>query len=242
MNSLMSLGQDGLWRRRAASALELPDHGLVLDVGTGTGALARAVVQRWPGARVIGVDASLAMLARALPRAQNGGPRDRLAWLAADGLRLPFADCTFDAVTSGFLLRNIGDLDRAFAETARVTRPAGRVVALEFSPEVQWPWGNLVRGYLHRVGPWLGALVAGDPAAYRYLPASIDAFATPLEVAAAMRRAGLLPLRSRRLVFGLVVIHVGMRLTEGEAVSDGMALAPAERAVAGWPGPQPGAP
>ncbi len=218
MNALLSLGQDQLWRSRAAAALDLPNGGWVLDVGTGTGALALAVKKAWPHAQVAGLDVSPAMLARARAAARAAQGCERLTWLTADGLQLPFADDTFDAVTSAFLLRNIGNLQQAFAEMARVTRDAGRVVALEFSPEVQHPWGKLARLYLGYVAPQLGALVTGDGAAYRYLSDSIADFVGPGVVASAMRQAGLLPLRPRRLVAGLVVIHVAVRPVRCETV------------------------
>src|SRR5947209_10759770 len=100
MNTLMTAGQDGAWRRRVATSIDSAQD--VLDLGTGTGKLAHTLAQQFPHARVIGADFSEAML-----RAARNAP----PLLAADALRLPFADASFDAVTSAFLLRNLADLE-----------------------------------------------------------------------------------------------------------------------------------
>ena len=132
-------------------------------------------------------------------------------WTAADTLRLPFPDATFDAVTSGFLMRNVIDVAGALREQARVTRPGGRVVILESSP----PKDNLLKPFikihLNHVIPTLGRLVAGESDAYRYLPDSTQAFQGPEQLAEAMRAAGLADVGYQLFMFGTIGIHVGTK-------------------------------
>ena len=215
MNRVMTGGMDGRWRRIAAAAAALPDGGAALDVGTGTGDLALELARGAPGAAVIGVDYTGAMLDRAPAKAARAGLAARLAWARGDGQRLPFRDGAFDAVTSAFVLRNFADLDAAMAEMARVTRPGGRVVALEISPLEGTPWSAAFNAYFRHVVPRVGALIAGDPGAYRYLPASAAAFLAPEGVARSMRAAGLEPLPVRRLMGGALAIHRGVRRAVG---------------------------
>jgi demethylmenaquinone methyltransferase / 2-methoxy-6-polyprenyl-1,4-benzoquinol methylase len=212
MNTLMTFGQDAAWRRAVADAARLPrgraatagGAALALDVGTGTGKLAQTVARRAPGARVVGVDFTLAML-----RAGRGRLDPRVRLVAADATRLPFADGRFDAVVSGFLVRNLADMEGGLREQARMLKPGGRLVVLEVTPRplaVVRPFFWL---YFRGLVPILGALVAGDAAAYTYLPESTAAFASPEQVAAALQGAGLERIEQRRLALGSVAITTG---------------------------------
>lgn len=211
MNAVMTGGLDRLWRRWTAEAAAVPPGGVALDVGTGTGDLAFDLARAAPTARVVGLDYTGPMLARAPAKAARRGLAGRTGWVRGDGQRLPFADAAFDAVTSAFVLRNFADLPAAYAEMARVARPGGRVVALEISPACAPLWRPLFTLYFGRVVPRLGAWITGDATAYRYLPASVAAFLAPEEIAAVMRGAGLVPLPPRRLMLGSLVIHIGFR-------------------------------
>lgn len=211
MNRVMTGGLDGRWRRIAATEAALPAGGLALDVGTGTGDLAFELARMTEGARVIGVDYTGGMLARAPGKAQHIGLDGRATFARGDGQRLPFADGSFDAVTSAFVLRNFADLGAAYAEMARVTRPGGRVIALEISPVAGTLWSTLFNAYFRFVVPRLGALLAGDSGAYRYLPASAAAFLAPEGVAATMRVAGLEPLPALGLMGGTLAVHRGVK-------------------------------
>ncbi len=211
MNALMTLGLDRHWRRLAARAAALPEGGLALDVGTGTGDLACELARATPGAHVVGLDYTSPMLARAPGKALRGRVDDRTGWVRADGLRLPFPDETFHAITSAFVLRNFTDLDAAFSEMARVARPSGRVVALEISPTGSPVWRPLFDLYFHRIVPQLGSLITGDRTAYDYLPSSVAAFLSPGAVADRMEEAGLMPQMPIRLLLGSVVIHIGAK-------------------------------
>ena len=203
MNVLMSGGRDGHWRRLAVRSSGVGVGGSALDVCCGTGDLAielrRAV---GPAGRVVGLDFSPGMLAFAERKCPA------VEWVQGDALDLQFADETFDAATVGFGVRNLADLDRGFAELARVVRPGGRVVCLEMStpPAVIRPFSQL---WTDRGVPLLGRLVARDADAYRYLPASVHRFPPAEEVAEVMRRTGLVDVGYRRLMLGVVALHVG---------------------------------
>lgn len=207
MNRLMSLGQDGRWRAVAVSAAELPAGGTALDVGTGTGDLAIQLARCAPGAHVVGLDYTGPMLSLAPAKAHGAQVGGQLSWVRGDGQRLPFLSGTFNAVTSAFVLRNFGDLDRALAEMARVLAPGGRFVALEISPDGLPIWRQCFAWAFRVLIPRLGRLVTGDAEAYRYLPASVEAFLTPDQVALRLAAHGLDALPPRRLFGGAVVVH-----------------------------------
>lgn len=207
MNALMSGGCDQAWRRRAIAAAHVPPGGCVLDVATGTGDLALAAARRDASVRIVGVDFSMAMMQ--LGRAKPGAHRVR--WVSADGLHLPFADGAFDAVISGFMMRNVADIRGAFSEQVRVTRPGGRVVCLEISHTPIPIFRQLFQIYFYRLVPLAGRCLSRYAEAYTYLPASLTHFATADQLAALMRDCGLAEVQYRRLMLGTVALHWGIR-------------------------------
>jgi len=207
MNRLMTFGQDVRWRQTVIRLANLPVGGRLLDIATGTGDIADEGRRQVPGLRAVGGDFVIEMMqaGRHLPG------RAGIAWTAADTLALPFPDNTFDAVTSGFLIRNVIDVPGAFREQWRVTKPGGRVVVLESSP----PKDNLLKPFigihLNYVIPTLGRLVTGERDAYRYLPDSTQAFQGPEQLAETMRAAGFVDVSYRLFMFGTIGIHVGTK-------------------------------
>jgi demethylmenaquinone methyltransferase/2-methoxy-6-polyprenyl-1,4-benzoquinol methylase len=210
MNGLMTGWQDRRWRAIAAQNAVQGRAGLALDAATGTGALAKAL--RDAGARkVIGVDASSEMLIRA---ASNLASVDEVSLLYADVMELPFESNTFDACTIGFGLRNLPDYRAGIAEMTRVLVPGGRLVILELTP-MRNLWFELPFDfYFGRVVPLVGWLVAGDIAAYRYLPDSVRAFPDAPTLAGMMHNAGLTKIRWRIFGGGSVALHVGVKAEE----------------------------
>jgi demethylmenaquinone methyltransferase/2-methoxy-6-polyprenyl-1,4-benzoquinol methylase len=208
MNALMTGGRDRAWRRVAARLTATPAGSLALDLATGTGDLALALLRETRVRGVVGVDFVEDMLRLGRAKLAARGER-RVRLLAGDALALPFADGSFGCVASAFLLRNLADLRAGLAEMRRVTAPGGSVVALEITQPTLPGWRQAFRLYFHRVVPAVGALIAGNREAYTYLPQSVDRFVTPAELARLMEAAGLRDVRVRRVGLGTVTIHVG---------------------------------
>jgi demethylmenaquinone methyltransferase/2-methoxy-6-polyprenyl-1,4-benzoquinol methylase len=207
MNRLMTFGQDQRWRRELIDLCQLPARGLLLDVGTGTGDIAYETMRLHPAVQAFGADFTYEMMAVGVGKA-NGRTAP---FTQADACRLPYPDETFDAVVSGFLVRNVADRLAAFREMRRVTRPGGRVVCLETTPPDATLIGQVSQLYTTRVIPLLGRLISGDAAAYAYLPQSTVAFLTPAELRHVMEQAGLRGVFHRLRMMGAVAIHVGIR-------------------------------
>jgi demethylmenaquinone methyltransferase / 2-methoxy-6-polyprenyl-1,4-benzoquinol methylase len=200
MNRAMTLGLDRKWRRLTAEAVVTPGA-RVLDVCCGTGDLALADARA--GGRVTGVDFSKEMLARAERKAPE------FDWVQADAAALPFPDSSFDAVTVGFGIRNLADLETGLRELARVLVPGGRLGCLEITR----PQGILrpfFRFWFDGLVPVAGKVLPGG-AAYSYLPASVRRFPGPDDLARAMAAAGFTGVGWRLLGGGIVALHVGRR-------------------------------
>ena len=200
MNRAMTLGLDRRWRRLAAEGAVRPAD-KVLDACCGTGDLALAAERC--GGTVTGVDFSERMLVRA--RAKSG----TVDWVLADVTALPFADGSFDAVTVGFGIRNVPDLEAGLAELARVLRPGGRLGCLEITR----PNGVLrpfFRLWFEGLVPLAGKVLPGGRA-YTYLPASVWRFPGPPDLAAALGRAGFDGVGWKLMGGGIVALHVGMK-------------------------------
>lgn len=209
MNSVMTGGRHHAWRRVTARAVAGAPAGLALDLATGTGDLALAVRAAAPGRVVVGADFSEAMLRHAQAKLAARGER-RVPLLAADALALPFGDRSFACVTSAFLLRNLADLPAGLAEMRRVTAPGGLVAALEITRPGVRGWDAVFGLCFNHLVPVIGAAVAGDRAAYTYLPRSVERFVTPPQLATLMTRAGLRGVHYRRLGLGTIALHVGI--------------------------------
>ena len=209
MNRIMTGGLDRRWRRRTAAAVR-PAGARALDLATGTGDLALALVDA--GARlVVGADFTLGMLAAARSKVAPVPRRPaRILLCAGDALRLPFADDAFDCAVNGFLLRNVADLPRALAELHRVLMPGGRLGCLEIThpPAALRPFFRL---YFDGLVPVMGRLIAGDAAAYRYLPDSLRPFPTADRLARMLTAVGFADVRYQRLGLGTVALHTGVK-------------------------------
>jgi len=202
MNRLMTFGQDQRWRRLAAQRAGLQPGDLVLDLGAGTGDLSLAVLKAQPCAQVISADFN----PRMLTGAQGKG---LTALVVADALNLPFGDAQFNALVSGFLVRNVSDLGRALLEMKRVLKPGGRLVILDTTRPRRSILLPFIRFYLRVIIPLMGTLVTGEREAYRYLPSSTEGFLTAEELAKELRIAGFIEVGFQRLMFGTSAIHWG---------------------------------
>ena len=207
MNDLMSFGLHHLWKQFAVSVARIRPGERVLDVASGSGDLARAFAAR--GAEVWMSDINGQMLARGRDRMLDAGRM--VPAVQCDAERLPFRSAAFECVSVGFGLRNMTRKDAALAEMARVLRPGGRLLVLEFS-HVWKPLQKPYDLYSFYVLPWLGARVAGDAAAYRYLAESIRMHPDQPALAAMLEQAGLERVEYFNLAAGAVALHRGYKL------------------------------
>lgn len=207
MNRVMTLGQDQAWRRFVVAKARVPPGGVVLDLATGTGDIAFEAKKVQPTARVVGADFALPMMFVG-KRTESG---QGVEWLGADAMYLPLPSDAFDAVVSGYLVRNVVDIRQALREQLRVMKPGGRVVILDTSP----PPKNLLRpfiiAYLKYGIPTLGRIISGKQGAdaYKYLPESTTAFKTPQELAALMEEVGMKNVGYKTFMFGTMAVHWG---------------------------------
>jgi demethylmenaquinone methyltransferase/2-methoxy-6-polyprenyl-1,4-benzoquinol methylase len=210
LNSVMTAGLHHRWRERAADRAELEPGDSALDVCCGTGDLALELAGRVASAgRVVGCDFSEPMLDLAREKAAaSEAVNARFEW--ADALQLPYDAGRFDAVTVGFGVRNLADLDRGLREMARVLRPGGRLVVLEITQPSRPPLSTFYSLWFDRVVPVLGS-ISGDPEAYAYLPESVRSFPDPHRLAAKMDAAGLVRIRYTVLAGGIIAIHSGVK-------------------------------
>ena len=208
MNRCMTIGLDGRWRHAAAAAAE-PESALVLDLGSGTGDLARAL-ERAGAARVIRVDFTRLMLVADRRKAEARG-EVLPSVLQADALQIPFPDASFDAVTSGFLLRNLVDLPQGLQEMLRVLRPGGRLVALDITHVPAGPLALPRRFVFHRLATGVAARLSGDHDAYRYLSRSLDGYPDVKALAQMLMDAGAVNVRVRRMGAGTIALHSARR-------------------------------
>lgn len=203
LNRLVSLGMDRSWRRKAVAGLGLEGNERVADLGCGSGDLALEILSQDPDCQIIASDFTIEMIqvARRRPEAK------RIHWLVADAQALPFAPQSFSAVVSGFLLRNVPDLPLTLAEQARILQPNSKFAALDTTPPPSGPLRPLINFYFRRVIPFLGKWLAGDQAAYVYLPQSTQKFLEAEELANQIRAAGFASLRYQKLMLGSIAIH-----------------------------------
>ena len=201
VNDVLSLGQDRGWRRRTVEAVDPRPGQLVLDLAAGTGTSSEPFERA--GATVVPTDLSLGMLQVGKRR------RPALSFVAADALRLPYADGAFDAVTISFGLRNVEDTDAALRELRRVTRPGGTLVVCEFSTPTWRPFRALYTDYLVAALPRIAAAVSSNPAAYEYLAESIQAWPDQAALAALLQQAGWQQVEWQNLSGGVVALHRG---------------------------------
>lgn len=211
MNRAMTLGIDRLWRRRVVGYVAACAPGKVLDVATGTGDLAIAIARKSPQAAVSAVDLSEGMLAVARRKVADASLQERILLSQGDCMSLPFADGEFDVVTAAFGVRNFEDLERGFAEMARVLRPGGRMLALELTVPMSPLIRPLYNLYTRRVIPMIGRMVSKDQRAYSYLPESIAAMPQGDRMLQLIKGSGFSSATREPLTLGVSTVYTAIR-------------------------------
>ena len=212
MNDLMTLGMHRRWKRQTAALATQGLSGPAIDVSSGTGDLALELARRPEVDHAVGLDLLRGMVARAESKIAKRGMSGSVTMMTGDALSLPFADDSFACATAGFSLRNMPDVEKALSEMVRVVRPGGRVAILELSPMRHGLRSAFFRPVFHGLAPLIGSLVAGDRSAYSYLPKSVDHFLEAGRLADMLSSLGLDEVRYRRLGFGTVAVHWGVKI------------------------------
>ena len=219
LNHLLSFSLDNRWRKLTARKFRRiyrRTDARILDLCCGTGDLAFAledervdVIRDASAHRVpiVGCDFAFPMVERATKKAHEDS--HAAVFVNADAMNMPFADGTFDLVTTAFGFRNLANYERGLREIARVLKPAGRIAILEFSEPSSGAMALLFRFYFKHILPLVGGMISGNASAYAYLPNSVSKFPSPPELAGLMRKAGFSLINYESWNFGSVVLHTG---------------------------------
>jgi demethylmenaquinone methyltransferase/2-methoxy-6-polyprenyl-1,4-benzoquinol methylase len=195
-----SYGMDKRWKRALMDRAELPEAPLILDLASGTGDFSQLAVRRYPRSRPVAADLTERMLQLARARGVQ-----RAA--CADALCLPFPDAAFDCVCVGYGLRNFPDLKAAVSEIARVTRPGGKLLTLDFFLPSGMALRRAYLGYLYAQGAFWGLLLHGRPRVYTYIPDSLKSFVAIQEFSGMLRHAGYHRVEHRGFLLGGIGLH-----------------------------------
>jgi demethylmenaquinone methyltransferase / 2-methoxy-6-polyprenyl-1,4-benzoquinol methylase len=199
-----SYGMDRGWKRDCVAAVPLPERPVVLDLASGTGDFSLMIRQRYPGARTVAVDITERML-------QLARGRGIQRTVCGDAGRLPFADAAFDCVFVGYGLRNFPNLESAVREIARVTRPGGGFVSLDFFLPANAALRCAYLGYLYAQGAFWGTVLHGRPSIYTYIPDSLRCFVSIETFSSLLAARGYGRVNARRLVLGGIGLHWAQR-------------------------------
>ncbi len=207
MNRIISLGQDVLWRRRVVELLSPRQGQLYLDIGAGTGDLSRQILRIIPDCRVIAADLTMAMVIHG--KQATGNPN--VEWVVADAQALPFNQNTFQGTISGYLLRNVNNVDLTIREQVRVIQPGSRLVSLDTTPPERNCLYPIIYFYLRTIIPLVGWLITGERQAYEYLPESTCRHIPADKLADKLMQAGLEDVTFEKWMAGTMAIHSGKR-------------------------------
>jgi demethylmenaquinone methyltransferase / 2-methoxy-6-polyprenyl-1,4-benzoquinol methylase len=197
---IFSYGMDRRWKRLGVKKTPLAEGAVVLDLASGTGDFSRLVLERVPRARAVAVDLTEPMLRLARKRGLTEA-------ICGDAIALPFADGSFHCVFVGYGLRNFPDLSAAVREIARVTRPGGMMVSLDFFLPANSVLRQLYLAYLYLQGAFWGLLLHGRARVYTYIPDSLRSFVSVDEFSSLLRRTGYAQVEARRHIFGGIGLH-----------------------------------
>ena len=212
ITAVLSYGQDEKWKKKLVAIADVKHGERALDLAAGTGDIAFGVAAR--GAHTVGLDITHRMMQLARLRASGASARQaqiQVEFITGDMISLPFRSSCFDLVTTGYGLRNVPDLTAAVDEIARVLRPGGRLLSLDFNKPENAVVRTAYLAYLTVVGSVLGWILHRDPDTYRYIPASIRRYAGARGVADLLASRGFDHVTVIPLLFGLMSLHIAER-------------------------------
>lgn len=195
-----SYGMDRRWKRECVDGVQLPDRPVVLDLAAGTGDFSLMVRQQYPGARAVAVDLTERMLQLAQMRGVEYAA-------CGDAGLLPFPDGCFDCVFVGYGLRNFPNLEAAVREIARVTKPGGQFVSLDFFLPANAALRRMYLGYLYAQGAFWGTVLHGRPRVYTYIPDSLRSFVSIDDFSSMLETKGYGRVNARRFILGGIGLH-----------------------------------
>lgn len=211
LNRVLSLGIDRRWRRFAVRQLQIPKNGKVLDIATGTGDVALEVARQTDhSVKIVGSDFTQGMLVLGQQKIADSPYVGRILLANAPCEALPHPEQTFDGITIAFGIRNVVDRQKGLCEMARVLKPGGRAVILEFAEPLNGFFRKVYYFYFLRVLPWLGGLIS-QRSAYQYLPDSVLEFPDRETFSHMMEEAGFTDVHVHNLTGGIAAVHVGTR-------------------------------
>jgi demethylmenaquinone methyltransferase/2-methoxy-6-polyprenyl-1,4-benzoquinol methylase len=209
LNRVLSLGIDRRWRRFAVKQLRVPANGMVIDIATGTGDVALEICRQTDASvRIVGSDFTQGMLVLGHDKIASSPCHDRILLVNAPCEAMPHPDRIFDGITIAFGIRNVVDRQKGLEEMARVLKPGGRAVILEFATPRNGLFRSLYYFYFRRVLPWLGGLIS-QRSAYQYLPDSVLEFPDRESFKSMMEAAGFIDVTVHDLTGGIAAVHVG---------------------------------
>ena len=211
LNHFFSLGIDVLWRKSCIRILRNEQPEKLLDVATGTADFAIEAVRMGLDVHVTGVDISAGMLDVGREKIAARGWNDRIELIQGDSVALPFDDGSFDGFTVAFGVRNFEDLQSGLQDMLRVLKPGAMGLVLEFSKPKHFPIKQLFGLYFKHIMPTVGKWVSKDPAAYTYLPESVQAFPEGEAFLDEMRKAGYVDVKAKGLTGGIATIYTGRK-------------------------------
>ena len=212
LNRLLSLGQDISWRKKAILYANIPQHGFVLDLATGTGDVAILTAKESsPNVKIIGLDITRKMLELAKDKIRKSGLDSKISFLLGAVEEIPCLDETFDCITIAFGLRNVADIPSGIKEMKRVLKKGGRLIILEFSKPNNGIISKVAWFYIKNILPVIGGIISGHKANYKYLPDSISSYFKPEEVYLLLLKNGFININIERLNFGTVTIHSAIK-------------------------------